>query len=44
MILRTLILPIGRIELNIVLELSEIFYLSINIGGKFIMIISRIEN
>jgi hypothetical protein len=29
---------IGRIELNIVLNLSGIFYLPINVGGKFIMI------
>jgi hypothetical protein len=36
--MRTLILPIGRIESNIVLDLSEIFYLSTNVGGKFIMI------
>jgi hypothetical protein len=38
LILRTLILPIGRIESNIVLDLSEIFYLPTNIGDKFIMI------
>jgi hypothetical protein len=47
--MRTLILPIGRIELNIVLDLIEIFYLSTNIGNKFIiisfvMLISFIEN
>jgi hypothetical protein len=36
--MRTLILPIGRIELNIVLNLSGIFYLPTNVGGKFIMI------
>jgi hypothetical protein len=49
LILRTLILPIGRIELNIVLDLSEIFYLLTKVGDKFIMInfvmlISLIEN
>jgi hypothetical protein len=33
-----LILLIGRIESNIVLNLSEIFYLPTNVGGKFIMI------
>jgi hypothetical protein len=38
LILRTSILPIGRIESNIVVDLSVIFYLLINIGDKFIMI------
>jgi hypothetical protein len=38
LILRSLILPIGRIESNIVLDLREIFYLSTNVGDKFIMI------
>jgi hypothetical protein len=39
LILRTLILPIGRIESNIVLHLREIFfYLPTNVGDKFIMI------
>jgi hypothetical protein len=47
--MRALILPIGRIESNIVLDLSEIFYLPTNVGDKFIMIrfimlISLIEN
>jgi hypothetical protein len=35
LILRTLILPIGRIESNIVLDPREIFYLSTNVGDKF---------
>jgi hypothetical protein len=38
LILRTLILPVGRIESNIILDLSEIFYLPINVGDRFIMI------
>jgi hypothetical protein len=38
LVLRTLILSIGRIESNIILDLREIFYLLINIGDKFIMI------
>jgi hypothetical protein len=37
--MRTSILSIGRIESNLVLALSVIFYLSTNVGGKFIMII-----
>jgi hypothetical protein len=36
--MRTLILPIGRIESNIVLDPREIFYLPTNVVGKFIMI------
>jgi hypothetical protein len=36
--MRTLILPIGRIESNTILDLGELFYLSTNVGGKFIMI------
>jgi hypothetical protein len=36
--LRSLILTIGITKSNIVLNLSGIFYLPINIGGKFIMI------
>jgi hypothetical protein len=35
LILRTLILPIGRIESNIVLNPREIFYLPTNVGDKF---------
>jgi hypothetical protein len=33
--MRTLILPIGKIESNIVLDPREIFYLPINVGDKF---------
>jgi hypothetical protein len=35
LILRTLILSIGRIESNIVLDPREIFYLPTNVGDKF---------
>jgi hypothetical protein len=35
LILRTLILPIGRIESNIVLDPRDIFYLPTNVNDKF---------